>query len=42
LLARADASLSLGMRQGVSSLNLASAVAAVLYGLRLAEIARRP
>lgn len=31
---RADARLSLPMREGVSSLNLATAVAAVLYGVR--------
>lgn len=36
LLARADARLRLPMREGVSSLNLATSVAAVLYGLRLA------
>lgn len=35
LLARADARLRLPMREGVSSLNLATSVAAVLYGLRL-------
>jgi TrmH family RNA methyltransferase len=35
LMARADACLRLPMREGVSSLNLATAVAAVLYGLRL-------
>jgi TrmH family RNA methyltransferase len=35
LLARADARLALPMRPGVSSLNLASAVAAVLYAWRL-------
>jgi RNA methyltransferase, TrmH family len=35
LLAGADRCLGLPMRQGVSSLNLASAVAAVLYALRL-------
>jgi TrmH family RNA methyltransferase len=34
LLARADARLRLPMRPGVSSLNLATSVAAVLYGLR--------
>ncbi|WP_354699320.1 23S rRNA (adenosine(1067)-2'-O)-methyltransferase [Paraconexibacter sp. AEG42_29] len=33
LLARADARLALPMRPGVSSLNLATSVAAVLYGL---------
>jgi RNA methyltransferase, TrmH family len=35
LLRRADARLRLPMREGVSSLNLATSVAAVLYGLRL-------
>lgn len=35
LLARADARLRLPMRAGVSSLNLATSVAAVLYALRL-------
>jgi TrmH family RNA methyltransferase len=35
LLARADARLRLPMRPGVSSLNLATSVAAVLYSLRL-------
>jgi RNA methyltransferase, TrmH family len=35
LLARADARLCLPMRDGVSSLNLATSVAAVLYSLRL-------
>lgn len=35
LLARADARLCLPMREGVSSLNLATSVAAVLYSLRL-------
>jgi TrmH family RNA methyltransferase len=35
LTARADALLSIPMRPGVSSLNLATAVAAVLYGWRL-------
>ena len=35
LLARADARLRLPMREGVSSLNLATSVAAVLYSLRL-------
>lgn len=35
LLGRADARLCLPMRPGVSSLNLATSVAAVLYGLRL-------
>jgi TrmH family RNA methyltransferase len=37
LLGRADARLRLPMRAGVSSLNLATSVAAVLYSLRLAE-----
>jgi TrmH family RNA methyltransferase len=36
LLARAQASVSLPMRDGVSSLNLATSVAALLYGWRLA------
>jgi TrmH family RNA methyltransferase len=36
LLLRADARLRLPMREGVSSLNLATSVAAVLYSLRLA------
>jgi RNA methyltransferase, TrmH family len=36
LLARADARVSLSMRAGVSSLNLATSVAALLYGWRLA------
>jgi RNA methyltransferase, TrmH family len=36
LLARADARVSLPMRAGVSSLNLATSVAALLYGWRLA------
>lgn len=35
LLARADARLAIPMRAGVSSLNLATAVAAVLFGMRL-------
>jgi RNA methyltransferase, TrmH family len=35
LLARADASLSIPMREGVSSLNLATSVAAVLFAWRL-------
>lgn len=34
---RADACVSLPMRAGVSSLNLATSVAAVLYGIRLLE-----
>jgi TrmH family RNA methyltransferase len=37
LLGRADARLRLPMRSGVSSLNLATSVAAVLYSLRLAQ-----
>jgi RNA methyltransferase, TrmH family len=37
LLARADARLRLPMRKGVSSLNLATAVAATLYALRLSR-----
>jgi TrmH family RNA methyltransferase len=37
LRARADASLRLPMREGVSSLNLATSVAAVLYALRFAR-----
>ncbi len=37
LLARADSRLRLPMREGVSSLNLATSVAAVLYSLRLAR-----
>jgi TrmH family RNA methyltransferase len=37
LLERADARLRLPMREGVSSLNLATSVAAVLYSLRLAR-----
>jgi RNA methyltransferase, TrmH family len=36
LLGRADARLAIPMRDGVSSLNLATAVAAVLYSVRLA------
>jgi TrmH family RNA methyltransferase len=40
LLAKADLHLRLPMREGVSSLNLATSVAAVLYGLRLARSAR--
>lgn len=38
LLDRADARLRLPMREGVSSLNLATSVAAVLYGLRLGQL----
>lgn len=38
LLDRADARLRLPMREGVSSLNLATSVAAVLYSLRLAQL----
>lgn len=37
LLARADARIALPMRDGVSSLNLATAVSAVLYAWRLAR-----
>jgi TrmH family RNA methyltransferase len=37
LTARARASLSIPMRAGVSSLNLATSVAAVLFGLRLSQ-----
>lgn len=37
LAARASASLSIPMRAGVSSLNLATSVAAVLFGLRLSQ-----
>jgi RNA methyltransferase, TrmH family len=40
LLARADARLRLPMREGVSSLNLATSVAAVLYSLRLMRAER--
>ena len=35
LLERADASLAIPMREGVSSINLATAVAAVLFSQRL-------
>jgi TrmH family RNA methyltransferase len=38
LLERADARLRLPMRAGVSSLNLATSVAAVLYSLRLGRL----
>jgi TrmH family RNA methyltransferase len=38
LLARAHASVSLPMREGVSSLNLATSVAALLYALRLSAV----
>ena len=38
LLTRADARLRLPMRKGVSSLNLATSVAAVLYGMRLSQL----
>jgi TrmH family RNA methyltransferase len=38
LLARADARVSLPMRAGVSSLNLATSVAALLYSWRLASV----
>jgi RNA methyltransferase, TrmH family len=41
LLRRADARLRLPMREGVSSLNLATSVAAVLYSLRLARAEQR-
>jgi TrmH family RNA methyltransferase len=41
LLARADARLALPMRPGVSSLNLATSVAAVLYGLPVVSGAAR-
>lgn len=41
LLGRADARLRLPMREGVSSLNLATSVAAVLYALRFARGANR-
>jgi TrmH family RNA methyltransferase len=40
LLARADARLRLPMREGVSSLNLATSVAAVLYSLHFARVAQ--
>jgi RNA methyltransferase, TrmH family len=40
LLERADARLRLPMREGVSSLNLATSVAAVLYSLRFARAAQ--
>ena len=40
LRARADACVSLPMRPGVSSLNLATSVAAVLYGIRLLDSRR--
>jgi TrmH family RNA methyltransferase len=40
LSARADARLSLPMRRGVSSLNLATAVSAVLYSIELARVGR--
>jgi RNA methyltransferase, TrmH family len=40
LLARADARVRLPMRAGVSSLNLATSVAAVLYGMRLSRLDR--
>jgi TrmH family RNA methyltransferase len=42
LLERADAHVRLPMRAGVSSLNLATAVAAVLYSWRLADAASGP
>ena len=41
LLDRADARVCLPMREGVSSLNLATSVAAVLYSWRLADVERR-
>lgn len=41
LLARADARLRLPMRAGVSSLNLATSVSAVLFAWRLATVERR-
>jgi len=42
LTARADARLSIPMRRGVSSLNLATSVAAVLFAWRLAPVAAVP
>jgi TrmH family RNA methyltransferase len=42
LLAEADERISIPMRSGVSSLNLATAVAAVLFGWRLAAGAHGP
>jgi RNA methyltransferase, TrmH family len=42
LLARADARVSIPMRPGVSSLNLATSVAAVLFAWRLSERVRAP
>jgi len=42
LLERADARVCLPMRAGVSSLNLATSVAAVLYSWRLAGVEQRP
>jgi RNA methyltransferase, TrmH family len=41
LLERADARVCLPMREGVSSLNLATSVAAVLYSWRLADVEQR-
>jgi TrmH family RNA methyltransferase len=41
LLDRADARVCLPMREGVSSLNLATSVAAVLYSWRLADVEQR-
>ena len=41
LLDRADARVCLPMRDGVSSLNLATSVAAVLYSWRLADVEQR-
>jgi len=42
LLARADARVRIPMREGVSSLNLATSVAAVLFAWRLAPRAVAP
>jgi TrmH family RNA methyltransferase len=42
VLARAGRRLSIPMRAGVSSLNLATAVAVVLYGLRGSDVAEPP
>jgi tRNA G18 (ribose-2'-O)-methylase SpoU len=39
---RADARLSIPMRAGVSSLNLATSVAAVLFAWRLSSAPRAP
>jgi tRNA(Leu) C34 or U34 (ribose-2'-O)-methylase TrmL len=38
LLARADARIGIPMRAGVSSLNLATSVAAVLFAWRLSDV----